>query len=67
MADNKDGFNIYETNARLSQIINSMPETEKLKLLKELEGRLHSKPEERRKYHREPKIIEVNCSTRDVT
>ena len=67
MTETRDEVNIHETNARLFQIINSMSETEKLKLLKELEDRLHTKPEERREYHREYKIIEASCSTRDKT
>ena len=67
MTEKTDRFDIYETNARLSQIINAMSEIEKLELLKELEARLQTDLEDRREYHRKYEIIEASCSTRDVT
>jgi hypothetical protein len=68
MENNDNKPSIAEVQARIFQIISTMPEVEKRKLLTGLEkwqskfdDKRQSKPKERRKYYREPISIYAIC------
>ncbi len=62
MENNDNKSSIDEVQARIFQIISTMPEAQKRKLLTGLEKWQQANFEEKRKYHRKQTLIWVECS-----
>jgi hypothetical protein len=73
MENNNNKSSIAEVQARIFQIISTMPEGQKRKLLTSLEkwqskfyDKQQSKPKDKRKYSRKPISIYAICETNDL-
>ena len=66
MGNDNSAFDSDELNARLYELIQDIPESEKRDLLEVLEILQNSKPENRRKYLRKEPLKSIDCFMHEV-